>query len=157
MFNSSFCSYPKRGPHGDSRYRGNTSGYIVKDFLSHFHPGHDSLFVDPAEGSGTSRDVASEMEIRYVGLDLKDGLGTGESLLKRVGESAQTIFFHPPYFRAIKYSGHVWGDVAHERDLSNCGSIIEKNLKTIISGGKKLGRLFRFLLISKELTGVYIV
>jgi len=52
----SVVSYPDRGPWGDSRYRGNCSGYLVKDLILRF--GCKSVF-DPAEGSGTVRDVVA--------------------------------------------------------------------------------------------------
>ena len=50
----SVVSYPNRGPWGDSKYRGNCSGHLVKDLILRF--GCKSVF-DPAEGSGTVRDV----------------------------------------------------------------------------------------------------
>ena len=52
----SVVSYPDRGPWGDSRYSGNCSGYLVKDLILRFNC--QSVF-DPAEGSGTVRDVVS--------------------------------------------------------------------------------------------------
>jgi len=54
----SVVSYPDRGPWGDSRYRGNCSGHLVKDLILRFNC--RSVF-DPAEGSGTVRDVVMEL------------------------------------------------------------------------------------------------
>jgi hypothetical protein len=52
----SVVSYPDRGPWGDSRYRGNCSGHLVKDLILRFNC--RSVF-DPTEGSGTVRDVVA--------------------------------------------------------------------------------------------------
>lgn len=53
---SSVVSYPDRGPWGDSAYRGNCSGHLVKDLILRFKC--QSVF-DPSEGGGTVRDVVS--------------------------------------------------------------------------------------------------
>lgn len=98
----SVVSYPERGPYGNNKYRGNCTGYIIKDLIEHFRP---SLFVDVCEGSGTSRDVAKEMGIRYVGLDLHRGFDfTKDSVLHAVGEPSPMVFSHPPYFNMIPYA-----------------------------------------------------
>lgn len=125
-FTSSVVSYPVRGPYGDSHYRGNTCGQIIKDFLETYHPKPASLFCDPAEGSGTSRDVAAEMKVRYQGLDLSRGFNLlRQDLGHTLGQHAQSAFFHPPYYNMIRYSGHVWGQRPHPDDLSQCSSLEE--------------------------------
>ena len=43
----SVVSYPSRGPWGDAQYRGNCSGFLVKDLILRF--GCQSIF-DPAQG-----------------------------------------------------------------------------------------------------------
>jgi hypothetical protein len=69
-------SCPDRGPWADSRYRGNCSGHLVKDLILRF--GGQSV-SDPAEGSGTVRDVVAGInqyrhrDIRYEGRDLRGG------------------------------------------------------------------------------------
>ena len=50
----SVVSYPNRGPWGNAQYRGNCSGWLAKDLILRFKA--QSVF-DPAEGSGTVRDV----------------------------------------------------------------------------------------------------
>jgi hypothetical protein len=72
----SIVSYPYRGPWGDSKYRGNCSGHLVKELILRFNC--KSVF-DPAEGSATVRDVVSGINqylnrnIEYEGRDLKKG------------------------------------------------------------------------------------
>lgn len=113
MFQQSICSYAKRLNYGDSRYRGNTSGGIIKDFLQLRHRNPKGLFVDPMQGGGTSRDVAAELNIPYKGLDLKSGFNIiKDDLGQALGQSAETIFCHPPYWQMIRYSSHA-------EDLSN--------------------------------------
>ena len=72
----SVVSYPDRGPWGDSRYRGNCSGYLIKDLILRFNC---KRVFDPAEGGGTVREVVSGINkylrrnIEYEGRDLKEG------------------------------------------------------------------------------------
>lgn len=51
-FTSSIVSYPNRGTDGDAKYRGNTTGRIVRDFLATYHRDKGATFVDPMEGGG---------------------------------------------------------------------------------------------------------
>lgn len=117
---SSILSYPDRGPWGNSQYRGNCSGHIVKSLLEHFRP---KLFVDPAEGGKTSRDVAKGFpDMKYFGFDLRDGFNLlRDRLLDRLPTEADFAFFHPPYHDIIPYSGNMWG-TPHQDDLSRCSS-----------------------------------
>ena len=55
----SVISYPNRGPWGKSNWRGNVSGFVIKDLIEHFRP---KLLVDACEGSGTSGDVCRKMQ-----------------------------------------------------------------------------------------------
>lgn len=117
---SSIISFPDRGPYGNPKWRGNTSGRVVKAFLEFFRP---SLFVDPCEGGGTSRDVATEMGIEYVGLDLHSGFNLlRDRLIDRLPREADYVWLHPPYSDMILYSGNVWGDKPHPDDLSRVKS-----------------------------------
>ena len=73
----SVVSYPDREPWGDSRYRGNCSGHLVKDLILRFNC--QNVF-DPAEGSGTVKEVVSginkfrRLNIHYEGRDLMRGV-----------------------------------------------------------------------------------
>ena len=123
---SSIVSYPDRGPYGKQNWRGNTSGYLIKDLLEHFHP---KLFVDVCEGGGTSRDVAKELGVNYVGLDLHSGFDfTKQSVLSQLPHPADLVFSHPAYHQMIDYVEErkkhgldfTFGD-----DLSRCASVEE--------------------------------
>lgn len=36
---NSILSYKERGPFGNSNYRGNCSGFVIKDLIQHYYPG----------------------------------------------------------------------------------------------------------------------
>lgn len=115
---SSIISYPDRGPWGQSKWRGNASGHVYKDLFEQLKP---SVFTDPMVGSGTSVEVAREMNIEAHGLDLHAGFNAiNDSILERVGKESDLIVSHPPYGSMIIYSGNVWGAEAHPDDLSRC-------------------------------------
>jgi hypothetical protein len=115
----SVVSYPDRGPWGDSRYRGNCSGYLVKDLVLRFKC--KSVF-DPAEGGGTVRDVVKginkflRQEIQYEGRDLKNGWDALSSPLPE--KQFDLVFYHPPYWDIIRYSNDT-------KDLSNSRTLEE--------------------------------
>src|ERR1039457_4798778 len=46
----SVVSYPDRGPWGSATYRGNCSGYLIRDLLRHFQP---ASFLEIFAGGGT--------------------------------------------------------------------------------------------------------
>ncbi len=116
----SVVSYPNRGHWGKNDWRGNMSGYVVKDLIEHFRP---KLFVDACEGSGTSGDVCREMGVEYVGLDLYKGNDfTKDSIITQLPRPADICFTHPPYHNMITYSGEVYGTKAIEGDTSRCAT-----------------------------------
>lgn len=118
-FGNSVVSYPVRGEFGDNKYSGNCSGHLIRDFLESYHPSKKSLFADPSIGGGTTRDVATALGVRFKGSDLRDGFNLiRDSLSEFLGEKADSIFWHPPYWDMINYSGNQWGDEAHPYDLS---------------------------------------
>ncbi len=115
---SSVLSFPDRGHWGKSSWRGNCSGHVYKELYERLRP---DLVVDPMMGSGTSIEVAHEMNIPAVGLDLHSGFDAlTMSILERVGRPAGLVISHPPYGAQIKYSGNVWGKEPHPSDLSHC-------------------------------------
>jgi hypothetical protein len=108
----------ERGPWGHASWPGNVTGYLIGSFLKTYH--RQGLFVDPMEGSGTSGDVARDLGINYVGLDLHGGFdATNDDLRRRLnGDLAQSIFLHPAYLGMKKY-------LDDPRDLSSVGLDID--------------------------------
>lgn len=114
----SIMSFPDRGPWGKSSWRGNCSGHIYKELFERLKP---QLFIDPMVGSGTSTDVAKEMGIEAVGLDLHSGFNIlRDSIIERTGKEGDLVLSHPPYGSMIIYSNNVWGNEPHPDDLSRC-------------------------------------
>lgn len=109
----SVVSYPYRGKYGNKLYRGNCSGFLIKELLEHFKP---KLVFDPMEGSGTARNVCNEMGIRYIGKDIKKGFNLLNDNLPV--ERPDFIFFHPPYWNIIPYT-------KKDGDISNCRTYTE--------------------------------
>ena len=116
----SILSFRDRGPWGNARYRGNCSGHVYKRIFECLQP---RVFTDPMVGSGTSVEVAREMEIESYGLDLHSGFNILEhSTLETVGKPSDLVLSHPPYHNMVVYSGCVWGRNPHPADLSRCAT-----------------------------------
>ena len=110
----SVVQYPNRGPWGDAKFPGNTSGYLLVDLIDYYQP---KSILDPMEGSGTTGDVAFDMgDIPYTGLDLLSGFDLAAD--EPEGEY-DLIFWHPPYHDAIDY------DIPHPNNLSRCPSLVD--------------------------------
>ena len=123
-------SFPNRGPWGDSRYRGNCSGFIPAYFIWKYGAKQVSeIFA----GSGTTSDVCKDMGVAYKGIDLnpnpvRDNIISMDILnddmeLPDEFYNADMCFLHPPYpsINHIKYSNGMWkGDKALETvDIQN--------------------------------------
>lgn len=119
----SIISYPDRGPWGDSKWRGNCSGHVLRDLFLQYKP---KTFVDCMVGSGTSVEVAREMGITATGLDLHSGFNAvNDSILNAVGYQSDLTFSHPPYGSMIVYANGVWDGATEGQlaaDLSRCKS-----------------------------------
>jgi len=119
----SILSFPDRGPWGDPKWRGNCSGHIYRELYQQLQP---KDIVEVFAGSGTAKQVADELSIPIVALDLKDGFdATSDSILERVGHESDVVFGHAPYGTMIRYSGHVLGEQPHPADLSHIEDIDE--------------------------------
>lgn len=128
---TSFLAFPERGEGGSSTWRGNCSPEVVSSVLKYVldtkkYYGKDiSQFtlLDPMSGSGTSKAVADRYGVKSVLYDLNPvpaaGTGNWNALKNDVEDSADLIFFHPPYHDIIRYSGNMWGK-PHPDDLSRC-------------------------------------
>jgi hypothetical protein len=98
---TSLLRYPDRGPWGQGGYMGNCPGFLIVDLLDYFKP--KSVF-DPMEGSGTTGEVCSDLNVEYEGRDLR----TGFDLLSGALPDRQfnLVFWHPPYWPGFRYSEH---------------------------------------------------
>lgn len=112
-------SFPNRGPWGDSRYRGNCSGWIPAYFIWKY--GVEKM-AEIFAGSGTSYDVCKDMDVSYTGIDLnpnpvRDGIIAMDILDDSIElpdgfYDADMVFLHPPYpsIHDVHYSNNMWVD-----------------------------------------------
>lgn len=112
----SIVSYKDRGNFGDSQYRGNCTGYIIKDLINNYYPtSKPKKFVEIFSGGGTGKDVAKELNItNSLHLDLNNGW---DALVDEIPTGSDFIFSHPPYWDIISYEKQ--RDSYFENDLSN--------------------------------------
>jgi hypothetical protein len=104
---ASVLSYPERGPYGSNKFRGNTSGYLIRDLILQFGA---RTVLDPMAGSKTTQDVCRELEVECDCLDLSEGFDAASSPLP--DKRYDLIFLHPPYWNVLRFSND-------QRDLSN--------------------------------------
>lgn len=116
---TSIMNFQERGIWGNSRYRGNCSGFVIKNLLDHFKP---KKFMEIFAGGGTGYDVAKDLGYENsIHLDLNPHWGGHNVLKDDIPEGTDFTFLHPPYHDIIQYSGEMWGE-AHPDDLSRCPS-----------------------------------
>lgn len=96
---TSIVSYPERGEGGSNRYRGNCSPKLIEDLLGFFKPAE---ICDYMCGSGTTKAAADKMGVTSHLYDLHSGFDLMNS---DIPERPEFIFWHPPYWDIIKYSG----------------------------------------------------
>lgn len=93
---------------GDPNYRGATPSYIIWNLLQRYtRPGN--LVVDPCAGSGTTLDVARDLDRRALGYDLaptrKDIFRIdARKLPAELTDKVDFVFIDPPYSTHIHYS-----------------------------------------------------
>jgi hypothetical protein len=143
MISSSIISYPERGIYGDSNYRGNCSGYVIRDLIQHFYGANKPRkFVEVFSGGGTGADVAKALHLENsIHLDLSNGWN---ALQDDMPSGSDFVFSHPPYWDIIRYE---WQrKEAHQDDLSNVmpydefisllDSVNEKIYYSLVNGGR---------------------
>ncbi|HBG8470460.1 TPA: DNA modification methylase [Clostridioides difficile] len=136
----SIVNYKDRGSFGKNDYRGNTSGKIILDLNKVYK---FNKISDYMAGSFTTKDVADYLNISSNCYDLNNGFDLVEDEIK---ERNEFIFWHPPYWDIIKYSGNVYGKQILKNDLSHIKDYYEfmkklnfcltKQFNTLDNGGR---------------------
>ena len=139
----SVISYSNRGPYGKSSYRGNCSGYVIRDLINYFYPNSKpKKFVEIFSGSNTGKDVAMELGIsNSIHLDLINGW---DALKDEIPTGADFIFSHPPYWDIIKYqyqrnsynSNDLSNKMTYEEFIKKLDMVNEKIYHSLILGGR---------------------
>lgn len=116
---NSIVSYPNRGEYGNNKYRGNATGKLLIDLHKVYKFNEISDYMS---GSFTTADVGKELNIITNCYDL-NGLKGEDSkfdlIENDIKERNNFIYWHPPYWDIIKYSGHMYGDKPLKNDLSH--------------------------------------
>ena len=123
-------SFPSRGEWGDNSYRGNCSGYIQAFLMWKYHI---KKFAEVFAGSGTGSDVAKDMGVDYIGLDLNPNPKRHDILCRDAFTDdvpdefygADMVFMHPPYSELIKipYAGSMYPDPTGELSKRDLGQM----------------------------------
>lgn len=140
---NSVVSYKERGEYGNSLYRGNCSGYIIKDLIEHFYPNSKpKKFVEIFSGGGTGKDVAKDLNIgNSLHLDLNNGW---DAITDEIPSGADFIFSHPPYWNIIKYEyqrgkyseNDLSNDILYEEFIKKLNKVNAKIYCSLINGGR---------------------
>lgn len=95
------------GTQGDPKYKGATPSYIVWNLLQRYTQPKD-LVIDPCAGSGTTLDVARDLDRRALGYDVhptrKDIFRVdARKLPSELTDKADFVFIDPPYSTHLEY------------------------------------------------------
>lgn len=96
-------------PHGDNKFSGVTPAFIIWNLLQKYTKEGD-LVVDPMCGSGTTIDVAKELNRHVIGYDIapyRDDIIQNDARKIPLEEnSVDFVFIDSPYSDNIRYSDH---------------------------------------------------
>jgi len=132
-------SYENRGKWGNASYRGNCSGYIIKDLLEFFNP---IKFVEIFSGSGTGEEISKELGYKNsVHLDLNNGWN---ALIDEIPTGSDFVFSHPPYWDIIQYSkinerinkDDLSNKMSYEEFIKKLDKVNSKIYQSLLNGGR---------------------
>lgn len=139
----SIISYPDRGKWGNSSYRGNCSGHVIKDLLQHFFPNSKpKKFIEIFSGGGTGQDVARELGItNSVHLDLNN---SWNCLKDCIPFGSDFTYSHPPYWDIIRYENQrgsydpddLSNVMSYEEFIKKLDMVNAKIYSSLINGGR---------------------
>ena len=97
---TSLYHFHRAGEYGDRSYPGNCGGKLIRDLLLYFRP--QNVF-DPMTGSGTCRDVCSELKIDCYSSDMREGIDACDAS-RFPRNHFEFAWIHPPYWRQKLYT-----------------------------------------------------
>lgn len=141
----SVISYKERGNYGNALYRGNCSGYVIKDLIQHFYPkSKPKRFIEVFSGGGTGKDVAKELNINNsLHLDLNNGW---DALIDAIPSGSDFIFSHPPYWNIVNYekqrksynANDLSNNMSYGEFIEKLNIVNEKIYHSLINGGRHI-------------------
>ncbi|MEA3272970.1 MAG: DNA methyltransferase [Patescibacteria group bacterium] len=94
-------------PHGNNKFNGVTPAFVIWNLLQRYTKEGD-LIVDPMAGSGTTIDVANELNRKVIGYDISairpDVIKNDSRKIPLQDNSVDFVFIDSPYSDNIKYS-----------------------------------------------------
>lgn len=135
----SILSYPNRGKWGNSSWRGNCSGHIIKDILDFYKP---KKFVEVFSGGNTGKEVCDDLGIKNsVHLDLVNGWN---ALVDEIPTGNDLTLSHPPYWDIISYetqrgSSHpddLSNNMSYDEFISKLDKVNAKIYQSLVNGGR---------------------
>lgn len=139
----SIISYPERGKWGNSKYRGNVSGHVIKDLIKQFHPEQPPRkFVEVFSGGGTGKDVAIDLGIKNsVHLDFNTGWN---ALKDDIPFGSDFVFSHPPYWDIVRYEfqrgaydpDDLSNVMSYEEFIQKLDKVNAKIYQSLLNGGR---------------------
>jgi DNA modification methylase len=109
-------------PHGNNKYSGVTPAFVIWNLLQRYTKEGD-LVVDPMCGSGTTIDVAKELNRQVIGYDIspfrEDIIFNDARKIPLKDNSVDFVFIDSPYSDNIKYSEHPLdiGKISCEKEI----------------------------------------
>lgn len=117
--------FPKQNygdkPHGDNKFNGVTPAFVIWNLLQKYTKIGD-LVVDPMCGSGTTIDVAKELDRKVIGYDIvpyrDDIIQNDARKIPLENNSVDFVFIDSPYSDNVKYSNHpdCMGKISAEKE-----------------------------------------
>lgn len=96
-------------PHGDNKFNGVTPAFVIWNLLQRYTKPSE-LVVDPMCGSGTTIDVAKELDRKVIGYDIvpyrDDIIQNDARRIPLKNNSVDFVFIDSPYSDNVKYSDH---------------------------------------------------
>ncbi|MGB9721275.1 MAG: TRM11 family SAM-dependent methyltransferase [bacterium] len=96
-------------PHGDNKFNGVTPALVIWNLLQRYTKPGD-LVVDPMCGSGTTIDVAKELDRKVIGYDIApyrpDIVQNDARNIPLPDDSVDFVFIDSPYSNNVRYSDH---------------------------------------------------
>ena len=147
-------------PHGNNKYNGVTPAFVVWNLLQRYTREGDFV-VDPMCGSGTTIDVAKELNRKVIGYDLNitrpDIIKNDSRKIPLTDNSVDFVFIDSPYSDNIKYSDDLRciGKISCEKqEFYDELEKTAREMERILKPGKVMGWVIADQWIKKKFTAV---
>lgn len=146
--------------HGNNKYNGVTPALVIWNLLQRYTKPGD-LVVDPMCGSGTTIDVAKELDRKVIGYDINvtrpDIIKNDSRQIPLKDNSVDFVFIDSPYSDNISYSddSRCIGKISCERsEFFDELETVAKEIARILKPGKKIGWVIADQWVKKKFTPV---